>query len=76
MVSWNPWIGLDINDTWSLAYEWKQKFGVHELASYIMLGIFLIILIIMIFWMTKGKLYIGACLKYFNKYKARALNNF
>jgi len=54
MVKWDFWTGLNTNDTWSLAYEWKQKFGEHEMTSYIILGVILVICLGLIWWKRKG----------------------
>ncbi len=54
MINWSFWSGININDTWSIAYEFKQKFHMDERISIgILLGIF-ILCCILIWWKRKG----------------------
>ncbi|MBI2628696.1 hypothetical protein HYW74_01275 [Candidatus Pacearchaeota archaeon] len=59
MVSWSFSKGLDygLNDTWSLAYEFKQKNMISETTAYWILWTILIIVVIglVVMWWKKKK---------------------
>ena len=57
MVSWDFWHGLDlgVNDTWSIAYEFKQKFQMSEMTAYTLLATVEIICLVGLIWIWKRK---------------------
>lgn len=55
MLNWSLWGGMDINDTWSIAYEFRQKQFISEKTALIGLFVVFIVTLIMI-WFNRKKL--------------------
>ena len=50
MVNWSFWTGFENNDTWSIAYHFKQKYPMSEKTALIMLGVVGVISLILLIW--------------------------
>jgi len=54
-MGWNFWTGLDVNDTWSIAYEFRQKYPIGSNTALLMLLAVGFISLILLLWKIKRK---------------------